>query len=187
MRHVMARPAPDRRGESGETLIETLTTVMIMSIVVIGLMASLTTILAVTGTGNDRSRALVAATSRAEAYLALPYTVCAASTTYRSTSFNTANPLPNSAYADTLKVRYLQAANPAVVAPATVQQAQFVATPPGTTPASTTAGCPTNQTDQGIQELTVTVTKGRATQTVVIEKRNTNCPTLYGYTTSQRC
>ena len=185
MRHVAARPPRPARGEGGETLIETLTTVSILGIVVVGLMASLTTILAVTGTGNDRSRAAVEATSRAEAYMNLPYSVCALSTTYRTATFNTNNPFPNSSYTDTLKVRYLKAANPAAVDP--VQLAVFVDTPPGTTPASTTPGCPANQTDQGIQELTVTVTKGRATQTVVVDKRNTTCPAVLGYPATQRC
>lgn len=155
----------ERRGESGETLLETIVTVALLGTVVLGIVGALTTSIVVADRGRRSSRAFVEATTRAEAYLDpsvtyVPCTPAANPDAAHPVTYSPTLPALPTGYTSTYKVDYLKVLPAASTTP---QTADFQ------------AGCPA--TDQGIQRITITVTAGstNASRTVVVLKRDVRC------------
>jgi hypothetical protein len=191
-------------GQRGETLVETITTIAIMSIVVVGILAAVWTTTVVSDVSHRSSRADVEATSLAHVMLGLPhasasYASCETATQfvtdYQASSakvgvFPATTGLVNTSAGTltatngdvaTLTVQYLQNANPVLAAGATVATATFGST------------C---STDVGAQRLTITVrsaTTPAVTEVVSVTKRNDVCTSnpyaaqRPGYLNGQRC
>lgn len=166
---LRSRSRADWRGaeQRGETLIEILFTVFIMSTVLLSLLGLLLTVLVASASHRGAVAAGNQVTTVSETIDRLPYVACGAVSNYSSavTGISTG-------YTGTItSVRYLQSK--------TAATAQYVATCPG-------------GNDQGTQLITVRIQRNsppRSSATIDLVKRNDTCP--YGVATqlqpNQKC
>ena len=177
-----------RRGESGETLVELMVTILLLGVGIAGILGGILVLTKVAGTATTTTSANAAAQAYAE-FLQQPYdgaghptyvpcatvsppsypTPVGAGTTTTSTPY-AAPPLPGGFTATITRIRYWTGP------PAN--------TPPSTWPPQLTWQNTCPATDRGIQEITVVVTSSalsgpqNATEAVVFLKRDATCPTI---------
>ncbi len=142
------------RRQSGETLIETLITVILLGLLGVGTIAAMTSIISVSDYDAKQSGAETVLRSYAQAWNRAPYAVCTAS--------HTTNP-------------YGSTTPPGFTAPAgftaTISNVTFWNGTTGT-PVTFGATCPATG-DAGLQSLTLQVTSPRGpAQTLTIQKRS---------------
>lgn len=147
-----------QRGQRGETLIEILFTVFVMSTVLITLLGLMVTVVAASATHRGAVAAGNQATTISEAIDRLPYVVCGTSSNYSSA----VGTLPTGYTGSIVSVRYLQ---------------------DGSSPTATyVSSCP-GGVDQGAQLVTIQVQRTVppvAKATVELVKRDVTCPANLG-------
>jgi hypothetical protein len=155
LRHRAARVARRDDGEGGETLVEILVTLMLMSVAIIALLTAMLTLIASSSGHRRRIRAENEATTIVEAIDRQTYVPCSSSP---ATAYATALAgVPSGYTAEIRQIRFLQSK---------------------TATASYGTGCP-GAGDQGAQEITVRVAspgKYDVHADVVLVKRNDTCP-----------